>query len=124
MIGYVTLGTNRFDEAANFYDELLATIGASRVFETDAFIAWGKRSGSPSLSIAKPFNGEAASVGNGVMVAIAMDSTDKVDAFHAKAIELGGSDEGAAGPRGDTFHAGYFRDLDGNKLNAFCIAQD
>ena len=124
MIGYVTLGTNHFDAAAKFYDELFATIGASRVFETESFVAWGKRAGSPSVSIAKPFNGEAASVGNGVMVAIAMDSTDKVDAFHAKALELGGTDEGAAGPRGDTFHAGYFRDLDGNKLNAFCIVKD
>lgn len=124
MIGYVTLGTNNFDAAANFYDELFATIGAKRVFEAESFIAWGKSAGSPSVSIAKPFNGEPASVGNGVMVAIAMSSTDKVDAFHAKALELGGSDEGAAGPRGDTFHVGYFRDLDGNKLNAFCIVKD
>jgi predicted lactoylglutathione lyase len=121
MIGYVTLGTNRFEEAARFYDELFATIGASRVFETDAFIAWGKNASAPSLSIAKPFNGEAASVGNGVMVAIAMSSPEKVDAFHARALELGGTDEGAAGPRGDTFYVGYFRDLDGNKLNAFHV---
>ena len=121
MIGYVTLGTNDFDAATSFYDELFATIGASRVFEAETFIAWGKSAGSPAVSIAKPFNGEPASVGNGVMVAIAMDSPEKVDAFHAKALELGGTDEGAAGPRGDTFHVGYFRDLDGNKLNAFHV---
>ena len=54
------------------------------------------------------------------MVAIGMDSPEKVDAFHAKVMQLGGSDEGAPGPRGDIFYAGYFRDLDGNKLNAFC----
>ena len=124
MIGYVTLGTNDFDAAAGFYDELFETIGAKRVFEAESFIAWGKSPGSGSVSIAKPFNGEAASVGNGVMVAIALSSPEKVDAFHAKALELGGSDEGAAGPRGDTFHVGYFRDLDGNKLNAFCIVQN
>jgi len=124
MIGYVTLGTNKFDEAAGFYDALFATIGAKRVFEAESFIAWGRSAGSPAVSIAKPFNGEAASVGNGVMVAIGLSSPDKVDAFHAKALELGGSDEGAAGPRGDTFHVGYFRDLDGNKLNAFCIVKN
>ena len=124
MIGYVTLGTNRFDEAASFYDELFATIGATRLFETDNFIAWGRDAKSPSISIARPFDGESASVGNGVMVAIAMRSSDKVDAFHAKALELGGSDEGAVGLRGENFYAGYFRDLDGNKLNAFCMVKN
>ena len=124
MIGYVTLGTNRFDEAANFYDELFATIGASRVFETDAFIAWGKRSGSASLSIAKPFNGEAASVGNGVMVAIALKAPDQVDEFHAKAVSLGATDEGAPGNRYGNLYVGYFRDLDGNKLSGFCFVSE
>lgn len=124
MIGYVTLGTNKFDEAAKFYDELFATIGAARGIEGDTFIAWSKGARSPAISIIKPFDGEVATVGNGVMVAVAMDSADKVDAFHAKALELGGTDEGAPGSRFGNFYAGYFRDLDGNKLNAFCMVQD
>ena len=124
MIGYVTLGTNKFDEAAKFYDELFATIGAARGIEGDTFIAWSTGARSPAISIIKPFDGEVATVGNGVMVAVAMDSADKVDAFHAKALELGGTDEGAPGSRFGNFYAGYFRDLDGNKLNAFCMVQD
>jgi predicted lactoylglutathione lyase len=69
-----------------------------------------------------PFDGKPATVGNGVMVALYVDSRAKVDALHARALELGGSDEGAPGPRGDSgFYAGYFRDLDGNKLNAFTM---
>ena len=121
MIGYVTLGTNRYDEAAHFYDELFAVIGAGRMLESDRFIAWGTGMTSPALSVTKPYNGEPATVGNGVMVALAMNSPEKVDAIHAKALELGGTDEGAPGPRGEQFYAGYFRDLDGNKLNAFCM---
>ncbi len=122
MIGYVTLGTNKYDEAAAFYDALLGDIGAGRFMESDTFIAWAVSPGAPAISIIKPQDGNAATVGNGVMVAIFMDSTDKVDAFHARALELGGTDEGAPGPRGDAgFYAGYFRDLDGNKLNAFCM---
>jgi predicted lactoylglutathione lyase len=39
--------------------------------------------------------------------------------MHQKALELGGTDEGAPGPRGPGFYIGYFRDLDGNKLNFF-----
>ncbi len=124
MIGYVTLGTNNQDAAAAFYDTLLGELGASRFMETDTFIAWAVSPGQPALSIIKPADGNEACVGNGVMVALAMDSTDKVDAFHAKALELGGTDEGAPGPRGDGgFYAGYFRDLDGNKLNAFCMTK-
>lgn len=119
MIGYVTLGTNKMNKAAAFYDALLGELGAKRVMEADTFIAWSTGMGSPAISIIKPADGNAASVGNGVMVAIPVNTTEKVDALHAKALELGGTDEGAPGFRGDNFYAGYFRDLDGNKLNFF-----
>ena len=119
MIGYVTLGTNKIDEAAAFYDALLGTLGASRMLESDTFIAWTNSPGAPAISIIKPYDGNTATVGNGVMVAIAVDSNEKVDAAHAKALELGGTDEGAPGARMDNFYAGYFRDMDGNKLNVF-----
>ncbi len=124
MIGYVTLGTNNFEAAAALYDALLAEFGAGRFMESESFIAWGVSQDKPALSIIKPADGNEASVGNGTMVALILDSTDKVDALHAKALELGGTDEGAPGPRGDGgFYAGYFRDLDGNKLNAFCMTK-
>ena len=123
MIGYVTLGTNKMDEAAAFYDALLGTLGASRMMEAETFIAWATGPGAPAISIIKPADGNAATVGNGVMVAIPLDLNEKVDALHAKALELGGTDEGAPGERGDNFYAGYFRDLDGNQLNAFHFSQ-
>jgi predicted lactoylglutathione lyase len=119
MIGYVTLGTNDLESAARFYDELLAEIGARRFMDTDTFIAWSVSPKAPALSVTKPFDGNAATVGNGVMVALAMDSQANVDALYKKAMELGATDEGAPGPRGPGFYAGYFRDPDGNKLNAF-----
>lgn len=54
------------------------------------------------------------------MVALAAGSREIVDAVHRKALELGATDEGPPGPRGTSgFYAGYFRDLDGNKLNVF-----
>ena len=121
MIGYVTLGTNDLPEAAKFYDALLAEVGAKRLMEYDTFIAWGVSMGQPSLGLIKPYDGNAASVGNGVMVALVVDSTDKVDRIYKKAMDLGAKDEGPAGPRGEGFYAGYFRDPDGNKLNVFCM---
>ena len=124
MIGYVTLGTNKYDEAAKFYDELLATIGAKRVMEGDRFIAWGTGPAAPAVSIIKPFDGNKATVGNGTMVALVMDTPERVQALHAKALELGGANEGDPGKRFGNFYAAYFRDLDGNKLNAFCMVDD
>ncbi len=121
MIGYVTLGTNDLQRSAKFYDELLSEIGAKRFMEEDSFIAWAVDPAQPSIALSKPFNGESATVGNGVMVALVVENKAQVDALYAKAIALGATDEGAAGPRGDSFYAGYFRDLDGNKLNFFCI---
>lgn len=123
MIGYVTLGTNDFDRAADYYDTLLGSVGAGRVMEGESFIAWSNSPGAPAVCIIKPNDGSAATVGNGVMVALMMDSTEKVDQIHAKALELGGTDEGAPGERGQGFYAAYFRDLDGNKLNAFCMTK-
>ena len=123
MIGYVTLGTNDLERAAAFYDELLKLVGAGRFMETEKFIAWAVAPDKPALSVTRPYDGNSATVGNGVMVALVVMNPEQVDAIHAKALELGGTDEGAPGPRGDSgFYAAYFRDLDGNKLNAFCMA--
>jgi len=120
MIGYVTLGTNDLPRATAFYDALTAEIGGKRLWDFGRGIVWGVAQDKPSLGIMKPYDGNAATVGNGVMVALMVDAREKVDRMHKKALELGGKDEGAVGPRGDGFYAGYFRDLDGNKLNVFC----
>ena len=120
MIGYVTVGTNHLPRATAFYDALLADLGAERLMETDRYVFWGVSMERPSLCVIKPFNGEPASVGNGTMVALVVKNRDKVDQLHAHALALGGSDEGAPGDRGGGFYAAYFRDPEGNKLNAFC----
>ncbi len=121
MIGYVTLGTNDLPRAVAFYDALMAELGARRIMETDQFVAWGVSMDRPGLSVTIPYDGKPATVGNGVMVALVVDSPEQVNAVHAKALALGGTDEGAPGARSEAFYAGYFRDLDGNKLNAFCL---
>ena len=58
MIGYVTLGTNNLERAVAFYDELLATIGATRFLETEQFIAWSRSPEEAGISVTKPFDGK------------------------------------------------------------------
>ena len=123
MIGYVTLGTSDLKRAAEFYDALIIEgLGGKRFMEGDNHVAWmGPDPNQAGIGLMYPHDGKPASVGNGVMVAIACDSPESVDRLYKLAIDLGGKDEGPAGPRGDSFYAGYFRDPDGNKLNFFCM---
>jgi catechol 2,3-dioxygenase-like lactoylglutathione lyase family enzyme len=121
MIGYVTLGTNDLARGAQFYDAIAAELGTGRMMDFETFIAWGTPGGGAGIGLTKPFDGLAASVGNGVMVALEAKDEEQVRRIHAIALANGGSCEGAPGPRGDTFYAAYFRDPDGNKLNAYLM---
>ncbi len=122
MIAYVTLGTNDVPRAAAFYDALLAELGAKRVMDVGRGYLWGTAADKPMLGVLKPFDGKPCEAGNGPMVALGVASPEQVDRVYKKALELGATDEGAPGVRGGSFYIGYFRDLDGNKLNAFCMA--
>ncbi len=117
MIGYIMLGTNDLLRAGEFYDALLAEFGAHRSLEEEGhFIAWVNSEEGPILSLSRPFDGNPATVGNGTMVALSLESPERVESVYRKAIELGAVDEGAPGERGSGFYAAYFRDPDANKL--------
>lgn len=121
MIAYAMLGTNDLARARAFYDAVLGELGYSRTMDFGSSQAYGTpgQDGSVMLAVGTPHDKMPASAGNGTMVAIAAGSEAKIQAAHAKALALGGKDEGAPGPRGDSFYAAYVRDPDGNKL-CFC----
>jgi catechol 2,3-dioxygenase-like lactoylglutathione lyase family enzyme len=121
MIGYATLGTNDLPRAAAFYDALFADMGAKRLWDSPSGIGWGVSMDTPSLAVMKPFDGQPATRGNGTMIGLVVQKPQQVDALYKKALALGATDEGPAGPRGSGFYVGYFRDLDGNKLCFFCM---
>ena len=121
MVGYVTLGTRDLARGAKFYDAICKELGVGRMMETERFIAWGKPGGGAGIGLTMPFDGKPATVGNGVMVGLEAKDKAQVDRLYKLALLLGGTDEGPPGPRGEGFYAGYFRDLDGNKLNAFVM---
>lgn len=120
-LSYCTVGSNRLEEAKAFYDALLGSAGITPLFEhPSGGRIYGNR-GNLSFGVLGPYDGKPATVGNGAMFAFRFDSPKEVDAFHAKALALGGVDEGAPGERGPKMYFAYFRDLDGNKLCAFCM---
>lgn len=117
MLGYVTIGTNDFARALNFYDRVLAGLGAKRGMGGERMQGYVGEAG-PMIMICKPYDDEAATNGNGTMFALTAPSREVVDRVHADAIAAGAKDEGAAGERMPGFYGAYFRDFDGNK---FCV---
>ena len=117
MIGYVTLGTTDMDRAVAFYDALLAEVGAKQLFGMDRIKFYGTSTQAPMLAVCIPYDEQPHHPGNGWMIAIPGGSREGVDRLHAKALELGATDEGAPGERiPDVFYGAYVRDPDGNKL--------
>ena len=123
MIGYITLGTNDLDKAGSFYDQLLGEIGARRVMTDERMLGWGTSPSDVVFSVILPFDGKDATIGNGVMIAFDVETPKNVETVYKKALALGATDEGHPHDRGSSmgFYGGYFRDLDGNKLVAYCL---
>jgi len=121
MSAYVTVGTNDPAKSNAFYDAVLATIGWKSHADFPGWRAYSEGGDGKGfvLWVAKPFNKEAATAGNGSMVGFIAKSREEVDAFYAVAMANGGSDEGATGLRphyGPHWYAAYLRDTAGNKL--------
>jgi len=117
LLAYTTLGTSDLDRAIAFYDVLLAEIGAKQLFGMDRIKFYGTSTKAPMLAVCLPYDEQPHERGNGWMVAIPGGSREGVDKLHAKALELGATDEGAPGERiPNVFYGAYVRDLDGNKI--------
>ncbi|MBI1237844.1 MAG: VOC family protein [Alphaproteobacteria bacterium] len=125
MIGYVTLGTNNMEKALAFYDAVLGEVGGKRTWNNDRLQGYGGQ--GPQIAIGKTYDGKSATSGNGTMIALAASDKDMVARVHAKALAMGGKDEGAPGFRPadakSGFYGAYFRDLDGNKFAVFTMAK-
>ncbi len=119
ILSHVSLGSNRFDEAAVFYDQTLAALGCTRIMAHPGAIAWGRE--YPEFWLQKPIDGQSATVGNGTHIGFFAPDKASVDAFHRAALAAGATDEGAPGSReeyGEPYYGCFVRDLDGHKIEA------
>lgn len=119
MIAYSTLGTSDMERSIVFYDAVLGALGATRELSTPEWTQYGRDSERAKVCLTIPFNKGDPSGGNGPMLAFEASDYEAVNTFHASALQLGGSDEGAPGIRQGTHYVAYIRDPDGNKLCAF-----
>jgi catechol 2,3-dioxygenase-like lactoylglutathione lyase family enzyme len=120
-MGYCTVGSNNLTDALAFYDALLGSAGLSKVFDHPSGGRLYGKDGNVIFGVLGPYDKQPATVGNGSMFALRFDSPGDVDKFHAMALSLGGANEGDPGDRAPKLYFSYFRDLDGNKLCAYCL---
>ncbi len=115
-MNYFIFGTNNMQQAIRFYDALLESTGINRVHSEGRMTLWAGE--DFMFAVAEPFDGEAATNGNGTMVGFNLDSSAEVERLHKTALEMGGTDEGEPRTRSGRFSA-YVRDLDRNKICLF-----
>jgi catechol 2,3-dioxygenase-like lactoylglutathione lyase family enzyme len=125
MIGYITIGAADIKQAKTFYDSVLLTIGWKPFADYGDPIGYAQNEtgDGQTIWICKPFDGEAARPGNGIMVGFDAETREQVHAFYDAAMKAGGRDEGGPGPRatyGPNWYAAYLRDPTGNKLAIVC----
>ncbi len=119
IVSHVSIGTNHFDKAVAFYDQVLATLGCKRVMEHPGAVAYGRQ--FPEFWVQTPINSEPASVGNGFHMSFIAASKEAVHAFYDAAVAAGATDDGAPGPRphyGEPYYGCFVRDPDGHKIEA------
>ena len=126
MLSSVCIGSNNITRAGEFYDAVLSILDMQRSIDTEVEIGYATAGGNTCLWVLTPYDGKAATHGNGTQLIFQARSASEVDDFHAEAVRQGGTDEGAPGPRDYRrgYYGAYCRDLDGNKLHIFHLASD
>lgn len=122
---HVCVGTNNLEQANKFYGATLETVGVKNLGPlNENATMYGAE--TPEFVILKPANGEAACHANGGTIGFTASTRAEVNAFHAAGLANGGTDEGEPGPRTftPTAYAAYLRDPDGNKICAYCFAEE
>jgi catechol 2,3-dioxygenase-like lactoylglutathione lyase family enzyme len=119
ILSHVSIGTNDFDRATQFYDAVLSALGCRRIMEHPGAVAYGRA--YPEFWVQTPIDGKHAAVGNGTHFGFFAASKAEVDAFHAAGLRSGATDDGKPGPRseyGAPYYGCFLRDPDGHKIEA------
>ncbi|MCF6321771.1 MAG: VOC family protein [Rhizobiaceae bacterium] len=119
ILSHASVGTNDFEAALQFYDAVMAAIGAKRLLDFSGSAAYGRE--FPEFWVQVPHDGEAATVANGVHFGFHVETRKEVDDFWRAAISAGAKPDGEPGARplyGEAYYGCFVRDLDGHKIEA------
>lgn len=121
MIDHVSIAVRDLAVSARFYELILQPLGYTQLAEHPARVAFGAK--YPELWLnARPAT--APNADTGAHICLRARSAEAVDAFHARALANGGTDDGAPGLRQATqimYYAAFIRDPDGNRLEVMTV---
>jgi catechol 2,3-dioxygenase-like lactoylglutathione lyase family enzyme len=121
MLDHIVLNVSDYDRSRTFYEQALAPLGFSLLKEPRPGAGGFGTEGKPSFWISD----QRRPVSENVHVAFTVQDRATVDAFHAAALQAGGTDNGAPGVREiyhPTYYGAYVLDPDGNNIEAVCHA--
>ena len=119
MLDHVGFAVSDYSRSKAFYEKALEPLGISLVMEPAGEAAGFGQEGRPSFWI----EAQGTPVRGRLHIALAADSREQVDAFHAAAVGAGGSDHGPPGLRAvyhPSYYGAYVLDPDGNNIEAVC----
>ncbi len=119
--GFMMVGTNNLAESEKFYNAIFLPLDLCQVLTTENYIGYAQKDNLKEIKfyITKPVNKKPATYGNGTQISFLVDTKKKVNEFHMIGLKNGGINEGLPGIRSGDYYA-YIRDLDGNKICAYC----
>jgi catechol 2,3-dioxygenase-like lactoylglutathione lyase family enzyme len=119
MLDHVGFTVSDYERSKAFYSTALAPLGMTLLMEPMEAAAGFGKDGKPVFWIET----RGPALEGDLHVAFAVDDRATVDAFHAAALEAGGTDNGAPGVR-EIYHPHYYGayvlDPDGNNIEAVC----
>ena len=119
VISHVSIGTNDYEKARAFYNDVLAALDIKIIMEHPGAVAYGRL--YPEFWVCTPHNGKPATLGNGFHMGFIATTKAQVHAFYDAAIAAGATCDGPPGPRplyGEPYYGCFVLDLDGNKIEA------
>ncbi len=126
MIDHVSIAVRDLKKAEAFYAALLKPLGMTKLREwPDAAIGYGKK--YPDFWINRRAAMPRVADDSGVHICLRAPDSSAVDAFHAAALQAGGTSDGAPGTRTKyhlNYYAAFIRDPDGNRIEAVTFLRE
>jgi catechol 2,3-dioxygenase-like lactoylglutathione lyase family enzyme len=125
MIDHVSVGVADLERAARFYEATLAALGLSRLVTRPGTVGFGKAYPEFWINLRKDMTKTPHA--SGTHICLRAKTSAEVDAFHAAAVSMGGTSDGAPGLRPHDrvkYYAAFVLDPDGNRVEAVTFPQD
>jgi catechol 2,3-dioxygenase-like lactoylglutathione lyase family enzyme len=119
-LDHITVNVRDLKNARRFYGSALGAIGMKINLDFSTAFGMGSKSENVFWLARDPH------ASGGGHYALRVDTREDVDAFHAAALDAGGTDNGGPGPRpdyGPNYYAAFVKDREENNIEVVCYSK-